>query len=62
MRLALAFGGLALGYVAGDLEGALALVERALLLNPNLQRNGESFSRWRAGQRRARSILKLLWV
>ena len=34
--LALAFGGLALGYVAGDLEGAIALVERALQLNPNL--------------------------
>jgi len=34
--LALAFGGLALGYVAGDLEGAIALVERALVLNPNL--------------------------
>ena len=34
--VALAFGGLALGYVAGDLEGALALVERALSLNPNL--------------------------
>ena len=34
--LALAFGGLALGYVAGDLDGALALVERALSLNPNL--------------------------
>ena len=34
--IALAFGGMALGYVAGDLEGAVALVERALLLNPNL--------------------------
>jgi len=34
--VALAFGGLALGYVAGDLEGALALVDRALSLNPNL--------------------------
>jgi tetratricopeptide (TPR) repeat protein len=34
--IALAFGGLALGYVAGDLEGAVALVERALALNPNL--------------------------
>jgi TolB-like protein len=34
--LALAFSGLALGYVAGDLAGAVALVERALLLNPNL--------------------------
>jgi tetratricopeptide (TPR) repeat protein len=34
--LARAFGGLALGYVAGDLEGAIALVERALQLNPNL--------------------------
>jgi TolB-like protein/Tfp pilus assembly protein PilF len=34
--VALAFSGLALGYVAGDLDGALALVERALSLNPNL--------------------------
>ena len=34
--VALAFGGLALGYVAGDFEGALALVDRALSLNPNL--------------------------
>jgi TolB-like protein len=34
--VALAFGGLALGYVAGDLEGAIALIDRALVLNPNL--------------------------
>jgi TolB-like protein/Tfp pilus assembly protein PilF len=34
--VALAFGGLALGYVAGDLEGAVALIDRALVLNPNL--------------------------
>jgi TolB-like protein/Tfp pilus assembly protein PilF len=34
--VALAFSGLALGYVGGDLDGALALVERALSLNPNL--------------------------
>jgi TolB-like protein/Tfp pilus assembly protein PilF len=34
--VALAFAGLALGYVAGDLEGAVALVDRALILNPNL--------------------------
>jgi len=34
--VALAFGGLALGYVAGDFEGALALVDRALSLNRNL--------------------------
>src|SRR5262249_4517842 len=34
--IAFAFSGLALGYVAGDLEGAVALVERALALNPNL--------------------------
>jgi TolB-like protein len=34
--IAFAFGGLALGYVAGDLEGAIALVDRALALNPNL--------------------------
>ena len=33
--VALAFGGLALGYVAGDLEGAIALIDRALALNPN---------------------------
>lgn len=33
---AFAFGGLVLGYVAGDLEGAIALVERSLALNPNL--------------------------
>jgi TolB-like protein/Tfp pilus assembly protein PilF len=34
--VALAFAGLGLGYVAGDLEGALALIDRALALNPNL--------------------------
>ena len=34
--IAFAFGGLALGYVAGDLEGAVALVARALALNANL--------------------------
>ena len=34
--VALAFAGLALGYVAGDLAEAAALVERALLLNANL--------------------------
>jgi TolB-like protein len=34
--VALAFGGLALGYVAGDLEGGKALINRALMLNPNL--------------------------
>jgi TolB-like protein/Flp pilus assembly protein TadD len=34
--VALAFGGLALGYVAGDLDGAAAMVERAVALNPNL--------------------------
>jgi TolB-like protein len=34
--IALSFGGLALGYVAGDLEGAVALIDRALMLNPNL--------------------------
>ena len=33
--IALAFGGLALGYVVGDLEGAVVLVDRALALNPN---------------------------
>jgi TolB-like protein/Flp pilus assembly protein TadD len=34
--VALTFGGLALGYVVGDLEGAVALIDRALVLNPNL--------------------------
>jgi TolB-like protein/class 3 adenylate cyclase/Tfp pilus assembly protein PilF len=34
--VALSFSGLALGYVAGDLEAGLALIDRALVLNPNL--------------------------
>jgi tetratricopeptide (TPR) repeat protein len=34
--VALSFGGLALAYVAGDLEGGAALINRALVLNPNL--------------------------
>ncbi len=34
--VSLAFGGLALAYVAGDLEGGHALIKRALMLNPNL--------------------------
>ena len=34
--VALSFGGLAFGYVAGDLEGGIALIDRALALNPNL--------------------------
>jgi TolB-like protein/tetratricopeptide (TPR) repeat protein len=34
--VALAFGGHALAYVAGDLENAAALIDRALALNPNL--------------------------
>src|SRR5207248_2947481 len=34
--VALAFGGLALGYVVGDLDEAAGLIERALMLNPNL--------------------------
>jgi TolB-like protein/class 3 adenylate cyclase len=34
--VALSFGGLALGYVAGDVEGGIALIDRALVLNPNL--------------------------
>src|SRR5207248_7975296 len=34
--VALSFGGLALGRVVGDLEGGLALIDRALVLNPNL--------------------------
>jgi TolB-like protein len=34
--VALSFGGLALGYFAGDLENGSALIDRALVLNPNL--------------------------
>jgi adenylate cyclase len=34
--VALSFGGLALGRVVGDLEGGAALIDRALVLNPNL--------------------------
>ena len=34
--VALSFGGLALGYVVGDLQGGSALIDRALALNPNL--------------------------
>jgi TolB-like protein len=34
--VSLAFGGLALAYVAADLEGGEALIDRALVLNPNL--------------------------
>src|SRR5262249_31952266 len=34
--VALSFGGLALGYVAGDFEGGLALVDRGLSLNRDL--------------------------
>jgi tetratricopeptide (TPR) repeat protein len=34
--IALSFSGLALGLVAGEVEGGAALVDRALLLNPNL--------------------------
>jgi TolB-like protein len=34
--VSLAFGGLALAYVAGDLEGGEALIDRARVLNPNL--------------------------
>jgi len=52
--VALAFGGLALGYVAGDLEGALALVDRALSLNPNLATPGtpaERLERFEAASR-----------
>jgi TolB-like protein len=33
---ALAFAGLALGYVVGDLEGAVAVTDRAVDINPNL--------------------------
>jgi TolB-like protein len=34
--VALSFGGLALGWVVGDLGGGAALIDRALVLNPNL--------------------------
>jgi hypothetical protein len=34
--IALATGGLALACVTGDLEGGVALIDRALALNPNL--------------------------
>jgi adenylate cyclase len=34
--VALSFSGGALGYVAGDLETGIALIDRALVLNPNL--------------------------
>jgi TolB-like protein len=34
--VALSFGGLALGYVVGDLKGSAALIDKALVLNPNL--------------------------
>jgi TolB-like protein/tetratricopeptide (TPR) repeat protein len=34
--VSLAFGGLALAYVAGDLEDGESLIKRALVLNPNL--------------------------
>lgn len=34
--VALAYGGLSLGHVVGDAEAAIALIERALVLNPNL--------------------------
>jgi tetratricopeptide (TPR) repeat protein len=34
--VALSFGGLALGYFAGDLENGAAMIDRALVLNPNL--------------------------
>jgi TolB-like protein/tetratricopeptide (TPR) repeat protein len=33
--VALSFGGLALGYVAGELEDAAAAIDRAVMLNPN---------------------------
>ena len=33
--VALSFGGHALGYVVGDLDGAVALIDRALVLNSN---------------------------
>jgi len=34
--VALAFGGLALAFVTGDCEGGIALIDRALILNPSL--------------------------
>ena len=34
--VALSFGGLGFAYVAGDIEAGAAMIDRALLLNPNL--------------------------
>jgi len=34
--VALSFGGLVLGYFAGDAEAGTVLIDRALVLNPNL--------------------------
>ena len=34
--VALSFGGLALAFVTGDCQGGVALIDRALVLNPNL--------------------------
>jgi len=43
--IALALGGIALAYVAGDVEGGAAAVDRALVLNPNLA-TAWHFSGW----------------
>ena len=49
--VALSTGGFALAYVVGDLDDGAALIDRALVLNPNLavawtlQRLGENFAR-----------------
>ena len=38
MRLRSVAAGFALAYVVGDLDDGAALIDRALLLNPNLRR------------------------
>ena len=43
--VALAYGGIALARVAGDLQGGIALIDRALALNPNLAA-AWNFSAW----------------
>jgi tetratricopeptide (TPR) repeat protein len=43
--VALSFGGMALARIIGDLEGGIALIDRALVLNPNLA-TAWNFSAW----------------
>jgi TolB-like protein len=43
--VALSFGGVALARIIGDLEGGIALIDRALVLNPNLA-TAWNFSGW----------------